>query len=289
MSGASGRHATYRWLATARYLRRSIRLWQVACGVLGGNLLLHQLPIVPSAAVLIAIAAAACAIGRPAPLPAVVLIAFCWTGFVAGAGLDARWPPAADGQDIDLVGWIDSIPARDAGRTVFTLRVVEAATDRPIRRVRLSWYDPAPVLTAGQSVAIEARLRAPRGLVNPGGFDYERWLFLERLDATGYVRDGAVEPGASTALAARWLRFRASLVERLGQSIVPSDAAALIQALALGERDGFEDRHWRVPKASPTPGNSSPQPTLNDDVEPTATNGRIPCGSRMLDDLGVQT
>jgi competence protein ComEC len=42
------------------------------------------------------------------------------------------------------------------------------------------------------------------------------------------------------------LRFRARLIDRLGRSIEPADAGALIQALALGERSGFEDRHWRV-------------------------------------------
>lgn len=246
MPGASGRHAAYRRLTNAGDSQRSIRLWQIACGVLGGNLLLHQLPVLPSAAELAAIAVAAIAFGRRAPLPAVAMLAFCWTGLVAGIGLDARWPVGSDGQDVDLVGWIDTIPSRDAGRTVVTLRVVDAATETPLRRVRLSWYDPAPILIAGQSLAIEARLRSPRGLVNPGGFDYERWLFLERIDATGYVRSGANEPTAPSGFAARWLRFRAQLVERLGEAIVPPDAAALIQALALGERGGFGDRHWAV-------------------------------------------
>jgi competence protein ComEC len=235
-----------RVLATGGDSHRSIRSWQIACGVLGGNLLLHQLPALPPASSLVAVAVIALAIARFAPLPAIVTLAFCWTGLVACAGLEARWVPAQDGEDIDLVGWIDSLPTRDAGRTVITVRVVEAATDVPLRRVRLSWYDPAPALMAGQTIAVEARLRSPRGLVNPGGFDYERWLFLERIDATGYVRGGAVEPGTHPGLAARWLRFRARLVERLGESIASPDAAALIQALALGERGSFADRHWTV-------------------------------------------
>jgi competence protein ComEC len=31
------------------------------------------------------------------------------------------------------------------------------------------------------------KLKRPRGFRNPGGFDYERWLFQQRLRATGYV------------------------------------------------------------------------------------------------------
>jgi competence protein ComEC len=246
MSGASGRPAAYRRLATGGISNQRIRLWQIAVGVLAGNLLLHQLPLVPGPVYLVAATALAVTIGRSLPLIAIPVLAFCWTGLVADAGLQSRWPAGSDGKDIELIGWIDRLPARDAGRTVFSLRVVEAATAVPIRRVRLSWYDPAPELAAGQTLAIEARLRSPRGLANPGGFDYERWLFVERLDATGYVRQGGIDASARPGLAARWLQFRAELVERLTRMVSGPDAAVLIQALALGERGGFLDRHWSV-------------------------------------------
>jgi len=35
------------------------------------------------------------------------------------------------------------------------------------------------------------RLRRPQGFRNPGGFDYERWLFVHDIGATGYVRDAS--------------------------------------------------------------------------------------------------
>jgi competence protein ComEC len=165
---------------------------------------------------------------------------------IAQLGLAARWPPEADGQDVALVGWIDQLPVRGAGRTVFSMRVVKAPTGVRVRRARLSWYDPAPVLAAGQSLEIQARLRSPHGLANPGGFDYERWLFLQRFDATGYVREGQYHANSRFSLGQLWLRCRARLVERIERLIENSDSAVLIQALALGERGGFEDRHWRV-------------------------------------------
>lgn len=222
------------------------RLWQFAGAALGGNLLVHQLPGIPPVVVLGIIALAALIAMRRLPLLATALLAFCFTAWIAGQRLAARWPPEDDGRDVRLVGWIDDLPARDAGRTVFSLRVVEAKSARAPGRVRLSWYDPAPPLVAGQALEITARLRSPRGFVNPGGFDYERWLLVEGYDATGYVRSGVAGTGRRFGIAQRWLEFRAGLAADIARLVRRRDAAALIQALALGERGGFDDRHWAV-------------------------------------------
>ncbi len=259
----------------ARAAARPVRLWQVALAALAGNLLLHQLPLLPPPALSVALAGAALlaivvAGLRLACLPGIVLLAFCGTAAVARDDLATRWPSAADGQDVALRGWIDDLPRRESGRTVFALRVVEddavtaadvdaasadgAETGRQAlpRRVRLSWYDPAPALAAGEMLAVEARLRSPHGLVNPGGFDYERWLYLEGFDATGYVREGRIVDDARPSLAHRWLQFRAGLIESLGARIPDADARALVLALALGEYVGFEDRHWAAMTATGT-------------------------------------
>jgi competence protein ComEC len=225
-------------------------LWKIAAGALGGNLLAHQLPSLPPGAWLAVIAVVVLSALRWVPVLAVAIAAFGFTCWVAGQRLEARWPAAADGRDVELTGWIDELPVRDAERTVFSFRVVEAGVDEALmpapRRVRLSWYDPAPGLVAGQALAVEARLRAPRGLVNPGGFDYERWLFVEAYDATGYVRRGDAESGRRFGIGQWWLEIRAGLAARISGLVGHGDAAALIQALALGERGGFEDRHWTV-------------------------------------------
>jgi competence protein ComEC len=242
-----------------------VGLRQIALAALAGNLLLHQLPVLPASWLNLALALTAVAMLaitglRASGLPAIALLAFCGTAGVAQESLATRWPTAADGQDLQLRGWIDDLPSREPGRTVFTLRVMAAGTDASSdvasgaapRRLRLSWYEPAPTLMAGQVLEIEARLRSPRGSVNPGGFDYERWLYLEGFDATGYVREGRIVVDARPGLAQRWLGFRAALIERLGARIPDADARALVIALALGEYIGFEDRHWAVMTATGT-------------------------------------
>ena len=261
----------------ARAAVAPVRLWQVALAALAGNLLLHQLPLLPSPTLTLSLSLAglgAFVIAglRVACLPAIALLAFCGTAAVARDALATRWPATADGQDVALRGWIDDLPKREPGRTVFALRVVDedadavdatgvdgaAAVDADAhanalpRRVRLSWYDPAPALVAGQPLEIVARLRSPRGLVNPGGFDYERWLYLEGFDATGYVRESRAVGATKSGLAQRWLEFRAALIESLGARIPDPDARALVLAVALGEYIGFEDRHWAAMQATGT-------------------------------------
>jgi competence protein ComEC len=56
--------------------------------------------------------------------------------------------------------------------------------------VRLSWYDEVPAgVDACSRWHVRARLKRPRGLVNPGGFDSERSALEKGVVAVGYVRD----------------------------------------------------------------------------------------------------
>jgi competence protein ComEC len=66
----------------------------------------------------------------------------------------------------------------------------EVPPDRTPDRVRVSlqgdqpWLRPAP----GQVVVLTASLAAPEGPVEPGGFDFRRMAFFDRLGAVGYTR-----------------------------------------------------------------------------------------------------
>ncbi len=83
-----------------------------------------------------------------------------------------------------------------------TLREVSPA--RTPLRVRISlqgeqpWLTPAP----GQVVILTASLAAPEGPVEPGGFDFRRMAFFDRLGAVGYTRTPVLllEEADATAL-----------------------------------------------------------------------------------------
>ena len=66
---------------------------------------------------------------------------------------------------------------------------VEQVPDFP-GKIRLNWYYGKKV-NAGERWQLMVRLKPPHGFMNPGGFDYEGWLFQHGVHATGYVRKSA--------------------------------------------------------------------------------------------------
>jgi competence protein ComEC len=174
----------------------------------------------------------------------VAAMAAAWTCWCAGERLAERLPAAAIGDDFVLTGTVGGFASTSPGQATFPFAV---ATPRPPGvppLVRLTWYDAPTEVGPGDALTVTARLRPPRGARNPGGFDYEQWLFVNGYGATGYVRSGARADGDHSTLWTRWLEFRAELAQRIGASSTDADGVALLTALALGERFRFTEQHW---------------------------------------------
>ena len=191
-----------------------------------------------------------------------------WTGALlagaAWAGLHATWslgvqlPVAWEGRDVAVTGQVVGLPEPAARRTRFLLRVDDdAAQPAPLRGrlLRLSWYDDfgATVpgarmqLGAGERWHLRIRVRAPRGLANPGGVDSERYAAAQRISAMGYVRDAGVARRLSSGHGIDAWRSRMSV--RIATA-VPDRAARFVQALALGDTQGLDDHDWHVLRAA---------------------------------------
>src|SRR3989338_2062629 len=56
------------------------------------------------------------------------------------------------------------------------------------RRIMLNFYG-AERMEPGQRWMLRVRLNKLHGFANPGGFDYEGWLFQQGFAAKGYIRD----------------------------------------------------------------------------------------------------
>ncbi|HEX6999972.1 MAG TPA: DNA internalization-related competence protein ComEC/Rec2 [Gammaproteobacteria bacterium] len=205
------------------------------------------MPALPGAAWYVPLAVAALALLRVPALRCVVfaVAAFAWTVHAAGERLADRLPRASLGRDFAVTGWIDTFPTAAPGQSTFGFTVDEPRPAGVPRRIRLTWYSPPEPVRAGDRWSLVVRLRPPRGLRNPGGFDYERWLLVQGFGATGYVRSAerlGSQDGGGWRRA--WLRYRASLAERIAAAAPGGEGAALVTALAIGERFGFEERHW---------------------------------------------
>jgi competence protein ComEC len=101
-------------------------------------------------------------------------------------------------------------------------------------RLRLSWYGLERV-ASGERWQLAVRLKRPHGFWNPGGFDYELWLFSRRLSATGYVANSTdnirLKP-ASVSISG----LREHLRERLQALSLAPRSLGVLTALMVGDK-----------------------------------------------------
>lgn len=181
-----------------------------------------------------------------------------WAGLHATWSLGSQLPVAWEGRDAVVSGQVVGLPDPQARRTRFLLRVDDGERQpAPLRgrQIRLAWYDdfgatkpgPRMQLGAGERWQFEVRVRAPRGLANPGGVDAERHAAAQRISAMGYVRDATrarrLSPGGGIDA------WRSDMADRIGRA-TPGPSARFVQALALGDTRALEDADWQVLRAT---------------------------------------
>jgi competence protein ComEC len=111
---------------------------------------------------------------------------------------------------------------------------------RTPERVRVALHGPPPDAepVPGTRVALTGHLAPPGGPVEPGGFDYRRLAWFERLGAVGYSRNPLIElappdPGWALAVTRLRMRLSAALRDRL-----PGEAGGFVAAILTGDRSG---------------------------------------------------
>ena len=176
-------------------------------------------------------------------LAAAALLGFAWHLVWAGLRLDAQLPPELEGVDMQVSGIVRGLPRRFDEIQQFTFEIQHSDHGFKNRKVLLNHYGEEEIL-AGKAYRFEIRMNRPRGLANPGVFDYEAWLFQRGVAARGYVRGPAeLAPELGTA----WLdSFRAKLKADLLGLASGAETAGIIVALALGDGSGLTDEQWEL-------------------------------------------
>ncbi|HTT08913.1 MAG TPA: DNA internalization-related competence protein ComEC/Rec2 [Gammaproteobacteria bacterium] len=187
---------------------------------------------------------------RPAWMPLFWAVAgFCWALLRAHWFLSVQLPPALEGETVIMEGRVSGLPeqAEDRYRFAFdTETLFRQGREQPgCGRVRLDWSHPPEDPRSGERWRLAVRLKRPHGLSNPGGFDYEKWLYQEGIHATGYVVDE--EPARRLAAAGMSVdALRAGLRSRLQEAIGFHPLSGVVIALAIGAQDGIGPEQWRV-------------------------------------------
>lgn len=187
----------------------------------------------------------------------------CWT---ANSVIRAQLPQAWEGKDLQVVGSIEDLPEKSRAGYSFLFRVekvlaiegqAEAGPSMNFNGlIRVSWYpqkhEVLPELRAGERWQLVLRAKRSHGLANLGGFDYERWLFSQRILATAYVRsqDNPLRLAASPRFSIDATRERIS--QAIAEALGEQPSTSLVQGLAVAASSGITKEQWQILQATGT-------------------------------------
>ncbi|MGE5240446.1 MAG: DNA internalization-related competence protein ComEC/Rec2, partial [Bacteroidota bacterium] len=184
-------------------------------------------------------------------LPLFFVAGVVWISFRAGLILQDQLSHDLEGRDLAVIGRIADIPQPAEFGQRFELEVVRAELDGAAVHV------PAHILLhsqdrffhphAGETWRLQVRLQRPHGYQNPGGFDYEGYLFQHRIRAKGYVREDVAPRRLDEGSA--WFainRLRERLGERIRALLPDHPLAGIVVALANGDARGVPPEQWQV-------------------------------------------
>jgi len=195
---------------------------------------------------------------RPVRLLAWASIGFLWSLFYAHMLLASQLKPSLEGIDLLISGTVSSIPHKNAHRTRFRFSVSTLLIDSTSKSfvgkipktLLLNWYKEAPRLRFGDPLRLRVRLKRAHGYMNPGGFDYESWIFRQRIDSVGYVKARLRllpnrlpdNPSLNTFIG----KARQNILEAQTKSLENQPFQGILTALAIGDRHGITDSQWQI-------------------------------------------
>lgn len=211
-----------------------------------GVFLVQQMTVLVAPLVLLSLFILGCFLGvKKYWVAALFLFGFIWASGFAYDYFNQVLPPDLQGQDLLIEGEVIGLPNINARRVRFDFKVKQAA-DLP-SKLRLSWYYPEYKISAGQQWRFYVKLKRPHGMLNPGGFDYEKWLYAQGVGATGYIRQ--THKAKLLATSSDWFTvslWRQSYLTLLSKQAISREGMALIKALTLGDKSAISSQQWSV-------------------------------------------
>ncbi|AJE46302.1 ComEC/Rec2 family competence protein [Celeribacter indicus] len=231
--------------------RGRLVLWLPVC--FGGGVgLFFALPHDPARATLallaVALAAALLLLRRMPPRLAPLLVGTLAFGLgclaaglrthaVAAPVLGFRYHGPVEGRVVAI-----DRSASDALRlTLDRVRLRDVAPDRTPLRVRVSLHGAQGFVTPepGARLGLTAHLSPPPGPAEPGGFDFRRSAWFDRLGAVGYTRVPVLRLGETDRGAALWIHRQRQALSAALQTRLPGQTGAFAAAILTGDRSGI--------------------------------------------------
>ncbi len=190
-----------------------------------------------------------------------LLLGYLWALMFAHAYLQHRLDSELGGNAFLIQGKVVGIVEQGEQSTRFNFLIDDYA-DKPYlnkqampRKIRLSWYHNKQVIASGEQWQLLVKLKVPHGLLNPGGFDFEKWLYQKGIHATGYVRKSRYNQlrfeRSNAGVTFRIDGVRQHIQQTIAQ-LADQSYIGLLQALTVGHKSLISPQQWQVLIASGT-------------------------------------
>lgn len=180
------------------------------------------------------------------------LLAMLYAQSIAQSQLNSRLSESLDGSDIQITGTVvglveqrplDSYRQQNFyQRFLFKINTLDdnssslvVNNNKQPKIIQINNYQYLPI-KSGQQWQFNVRLKRPRGYSNPGSFDYPRYLLMQRIDATAYIRSASDAKLMSNGSTSWFTGVRASRVHALQAPLQNMTNPGLLKALLLGDR-----------------------------------------------------
>ena len=176
-----------------------------------------------------------------------IIAGAAWVSLHGSDYLQHKLPENLAAQEFFVEGLVKGVPVSDGFVTRFVLDVGKFEFEDNKRslpeRLRLSWYY-GPEINAGERWRMRVKLKPPHGFFNPGGFDYEGWLYEKGVHATGYIRKSEENRKIADASVFSVDALRQKVSSNIQSHLKDAELSGLITALAVGDRSPIDNRHW---------------------------------------------
>ena len=200
-------------------------------------------------------------------LKRVSLLAFAAGGGFFFAAAMAQWrladalPAAWEGQEIQLVGVVASLPQLQARGERFLFDVEQVETPDAIvpqhisiARYAAGFREAVPIKLSnafhpGERWRLTVKLKRPHGSYNPHGFDFEVWALERNIRATGYLRQVPGNHRLDEMVWRPWYlvdRARERVRDHVRQVLGDARYVGVLLALTIGDEGAIEAEDWQV-------------------------------------------
>lgn len=188
-------------------------------------------------------------------------IGLLWAIVFSSLRLQDRLPASLEGRLIRVEGKIMGLPRHYEHNSSFDFAVIKATATgaesamQPLlmKKIRLNWYDPEQVIKTGQTWQFTVKLKRPHGRLNLGSFDYERWLFMQNIIATGYIKNKPKPLLLKTATVFQQVdTIRQHISDKLDALLKKTESRGLIKALTIGDKQELNNKQWAIFKDTGT-------------------------------------